>query len=108
MNATHQATTFTIQVGVNFLLEGGLVQVSTANSDTESNGLLLGVASNVLEDSDGGVDSTTLTEESSNSSARSLGGNEDDIDISWDINLGLVLEDWGETVGEVEGLPGLA
>jgi hypothetical protein len=104
VDTTHQATTLTVQVGVDLLLESGLVQVSTANSDTESDCLLLGVASDVLEDSDGGVDSTTLTEESSNGSARALGGNEDDIDISWDIDLGLVLEDGGETVGEVEGL----
>jgi hypothetical protein len=62
------------------------------------------VASDVLEDSDGGVDATTLTEKSSNSSARTLGSNEDDIDISWDIDFGLVLENGGETVGEVEGL----
>jgi hypothetical protein len=62
------------------------------------------VASDILEDSDGGVDSTTLTEESSNSSTRTLGSNEDDIDISWDIDLGLVLENGGEAVGEVEGL----
>ncbi len=104
MDTPHQATTLTVQVGVDLLLEGGLVQVSTANSDTESNCLLLGVASDVLEDSDGGVDSTTLAEESSYGSARPLGGNKNDIDISWNINLGLVLEDWGETVGEVEGL----
>jgi hypothetical protein len=41
---------------------------------------------------------------SSHSSARSLGRNEDDIDVSWYINLGLVLENRGETVGEIEGL----
>jgi hypothetical protein len=57
-----------------------------------------------LVDSDGGVDTTPLTEESSNSSARSLGGNEDDIDVSWDIDLGLVLEYGRKTVREVEGL----
>jgi len=104
VDTPHQATTLTVQVGVDLLLECGLVQVSTANSDTESNCLLLGVASDVLEDGDGGVDSTTLAEEGSDGTARALGGNEDDIDVSWNINLGLVLENWGETVGEVEGL----
>jgi hypothetical protein len=104
VDTTHQATTLTVQVGVNLLLEGGLVQVSTSNTDTESNCLLLGVSGDILEDGNGGVDSTTLTEKSSDGSAGSLGSDEDDINILWDIDLGLVLEDRGETVGEVEGL----
>lgn len=106
MDTSHQATTLTVQVGVDLLLEGGLVEVTTADTDTESNCLLLGVTGNILEDGNGGVDTTSLAEESSDGTARSLGGNEDDIDVSWDIDLGLVLEDWGETVGEVEGLMG--
>lgn len=57
-----------------------------------------------MEDGDGGVDTTSLAEESSNSSARALGGNEDDIDIGGNIDLGLILEDRGETVREVESL----
>jgi hypothetical protein len=61
-----------------------------------------------LEDSDGGVDTTSLTEESSDGSARALGSNEDDIDVGGNIDLGLVFEDGGETVGEVESLPRLA
>jgi hypothetical protein len=62
------------------------------------------MASHILVDSNGGVDSTTLTEKSSDGSARSLGGNKDDIDVNWDIDLGLVLENGGEAVREVEGL----
>jgi len=104
VDTSHQATTLTVQVRVDLLLEGGLVEVTTADTDTESNCLLLGLAGNILEDGDGGVDTTSLTEECSDGTARSLGGNEDDIDVSWDIDLGLVLENWGETVGEVEGL----
>lgn len=104
MNTTHQATTLTVQIGVNLLLEGGLVEVSRSNTNTESDGLLLCLSGNILEDGDGGVDTTTLTEESSDGTSRSLWCNEDDINVSWDIDLGLVLEDWGETVGEVESL----
>jgi hypothetical protein len=52
----------------------------------------------------GGVNTTAITEKSSDSSARTLGGNEDDIDIGGYIDLGLVLEDGRETVGEVESL----
>jgi hypothetical protein len=59
-------------------------------------------------DSDGGVDTTTFAEESSHSSARSLGGNKDDINILGNVNFCLVLENWRETVGEVEGLLQLA
>jgi hypothetical protein len=62
------------------------------------------MAGNILEHGDGGVDTTSLTEESSDSSARALGSNEDDIDIGGNVDLGLVFEDGGETVGEVESL----
>lgn len=104
MDTSHQATTLTVQVGVDFLLEGGLVEVTTTNTDAKSNGLLFGLASNVLEDGDGGVDTTSLTEESSDGTPRSLGCNENDIDIRGNIDFGLVLEDWGETMGEVKSL----
>lgn len=104
VDTTHQATTLTVQVGVNLLLEGGLVEVSRSNTDTESDSLLLCLTGNILENGDGRVDTTTLTEESSDGTSRSLWCNEDDINVSWDIDLGLVLEDWGETVGEVKSL----
>jgi hypothetical protein len=57
-----------------------------------------------LENGDGGVDTTSLTEESPYGPTRSLGGNEDDINVGGNIDLGLVFEDGGETVGEVESL----
>ncbi len=67
------------------LLEGGLVAVTTSNGDTESDGLLHGLSGNILEDGDGGVDTSALKEEGSNGSARTLGGDEDDVDIGrWD------------------------
>jgi hypothetical protein len=108
VNTSHQATTLTVQVGVDLFLEGGLVQVSTSNTHTKGNCLLLSLASYILVDSDGRVDTTSLAEESSYSSAGSLWCNKDDIDILGNINLCLVLEDWRETVGEVEGLLQLA
>lgn len=104
MDTSHQTTTFSVQVRVDLLLECGLVEVTTSDTDTEGNGLLLSLAGNILENSDGGVDTTAVLEESSDSSARSLWCNEDDIDVGRNINLGLVLENWGETVGEVKGL----
>lgn len=75
MDTTHQATTLSVQVGVDFLLKGGLVEVATADGNTKSLGLLLGFASDILEDSVRGIDTTALTEERSDSSARTLGGN---------------------------------
>jgi hypothetical protein len=108
VDTAHQATTLTVQVRVNLLLKGGLVEVTRSNTDTQSNSLLLSLASNILENGDGGVDATAVLEESSDGTARALGGNKDDINVSWDIDLGLVLEDGGETVGEVEGLCNLA
>jgi hypothetical protein len=108
VDTTHQATTLTVEVGVDLLLEGGLVEVSTADGDTEGDGLLLGLASDVLEDGNGGVDTTALAEEGADSTAGTLGGDEDDINVLGDIDLGEVLEDGGETVGEVEGLLELA
>ena len=104
VDTTHQATTLTVQVGVDLLLEGGLVHVARADGHAESDGLLLGLAGHVLPDGDGAVDTTALLEESAHGTPGTLWCNEDDIDVGWDLNLGLGLEDWGETVGEVEGL----
>lgn len=104
MNATHQAATLAIQIGVDLLLEGRLVEVSTADGDAESDSFLLSLASNILVDCDGRVNTTALTEEGADGAARALGGNEDDVNVLGDVNLGEVLEDGRETVGEVESL----
>jgi hypothetical protein len=104
VDTTHQATTLAVQVGVYLLLECGLVHVSGTDADTEGDSLLLGLASNVLVDGDGGVDATALTEEGADGTAGALGGNEDDVNVGGDFDLGEVFEDGGETVGEVESL----
>lgn len=104
VDTAHQAATLTVKVRVDLLLKGGLVEVAGADSDTEGNSLLLGLASDVLEDGEGGVDATALTEQGSDGSARALGSAEDDIDVGGDLDLGEVLEDGGEAVGEVKGL----
>ena len=104
MNTTHQATALTVQVGVDLLLEGGLVEVAGADGDTEGDGLLLGLAGDVLVDGNGGVDTAALTEEGADGAAGALGGDEDDVDVGGNLDLGEVLEDGGEAVGEVEGL----
>ena len=108
MDTSHQATTLTVEVGVDLLLERGLVHVSGTDGNTEGDGLLLGLAGDVLEDGNGGVDTTALTEEGSDGAAGTLGGNEDDIDVGGDVDLGEVLEDGGETVREVESLRGIS
>jgi hypothetical protein len=108
VDTTHQATTLTVQVGVNLLLECGLVHVSGTDGNTEGDSLLLGLAGNILEDGNGGVDATALTEESADGTAGALGGDEDDVNVGGDFDLGEVLEDGGETVREVEGLAGVS
>lgn len=104
VDTTHEAATLTVEVGVDLLLKGGLVEVAGADGDTKSDGLLLSLASDVLVDGERGVDTTALTEEGSDGSARALGGTEDDVDVGGNLDLGEVLEDGGETVGEVKGL----
>jgi hypothetical protein len=104
VDAAHQAAALTVEIGVDLLLEGGLVHVAGADGHAESDGLLLGLAGDILEDGDGAVDTTALLEESADGAAGTLWCDEDDIDVGWDLNLGLVLEDGRETVGEVESL----
>ena len=104
MDTAHQAATLAVQVRVDLLLESGLVHVSGTDGNTEGNGLLLGLAGNVLVDGDGGVDTTALTEKSADGTAGALGGNEDDINVLGNLDLGEVLEDGGEAVGEVKSL----
>ena len=100
---THH-TTLAVQVGVHLLLESGLIHVTGANGDTNSDGLLLSLASNVLPNSNGRVDTAAFLEESTDSAAGTLRGNEDDVDVFRRNDVGVVLVDDRETVGEVEGL----
>jgi hypothetical protein len=74
---------------VHLLLKGGLVAVTGTDGDTEGDGLLLGLAGDVLPDGDGRVDTTTLKEEGSDGTARTLGSDEDDIDVRGRDDLGL-------------------
>jgi hypothetical protein len=104
VDTTHQATSLTVKVRVDLLLEGGQVHVSGTDGDTESGGLLESLAGDVLVDGNGGVDTTALLEKGADGTAGTLWCDEDDINIGWDLDLGELLEDWGETVGEVESL----
>lgn len=104
VDASHQAATLTVQIRVDLLLKGGLVQVAGADGDAESNGLLLSLAGHILVNGEGGVDATALTEEGAHSSARALGRAEDDVNVLGHVHLGEVLEDGREAVGEVQGL----
>jgi hypothetical protein len=97
-------TTLSIKVRVHLLLEGGLIHVAGTDSNTESNGLLLGMSSDVLPNRDGRIDTTTLLKESANSTARALGSDEDNINVLGGDDVGVVLEHDRETMGEVEGL----
>lgn len=104
VDTAHEAATLAVKVRVDLLLESRLIEVAGANGNTKGNGLLLGLASHILENGEGRVDTAALTEERANGAAGALGSAEDDIDILGDVNLGDVLEDRRETVGEVQGL----
>jgi hypothetical protein len=104
VDSAHQATTLTVEVRVDLLLKSGLVHVSGTDGNTEGDSLFLGLAGDVLEDSDGRVDTAALTEESADGAAGALGSDEDDVNVLGDFDLGEVLEDGGEAVGEVESL----
>jgi hypothetical protein len=69
VDTTHQAAALTVEIGEDFFFESGLVEVATADGDTESNGFLFGFACYVLVDGDGGVDAAALTEEGADSAA---------------------------------------
>lgn len=101
-----KSETYTLahQVRVDLLLEGCLVEITRSNSDTEGNGLLLGIAGHILPDGDGRVDTLASLEQAADGPAGSLGGNEDDINVRRNLDLGEILEDRRETVREVQGL----
>jgi hypothetical protein len=82
-------TSLSVEVREDLLLKGGLVEVTGTDGDTEGNGLLLGLTSNILEDGDGRVDTSALEEEGSDSSSGSLGGDEDNVDVLGGDNVGL-------------------
>lgn len=104
VNSTHQATALAVQVTVDLLLKGGLVHVACADGNTERDGLLLGLAGHVLVDGDRRVDAAALAEERAHCAAGTLWCDEDYVNVGWDLDLGLALEDGGETVGEVKSL----
>jgi hypothetical protein len=85
---THD-TSLSVQVREDLLLEGRLIHVPRTDGNTDGAGLLKGLAGNVLPDGNGRVDSSTLLEESSDGSSRTLGGNEDDVDVLGGDDTGL-------------------
>jgi hypothetical protein len=101
---THD-TTLSVKVREHLLLESGLVEVTGSNGDTESNSLLLGLAGDVLEDGDGGVDTSSLEEESSDSSSGTLWCDEDDIDVLGGDNVGLKVSEGRRRYVAVVAIP---
>jgi hypothetical protein len=104
LDTAHETSSFTIQVTIDFLFKGGLVQVSRADCDTEGNGFFFGLPADILEDGKGGVNPAAFFEEGANSAARALGGNEDNIDVGWGDDTSEVFVDDREAVGEVQSL----
>lgn len=104
VDSAHQASALTVQIRVDLLLECGLVEVSTADGDAKSHRLLFGLASHVLVDGHGGVDTAAFPEQGPHSAAGTLWCDEDHINIRRDINLGEIFEYRGKAVREVKSL----
>lgn len=104
LDGAHEDTTLTVEVRVDLVLEGGLVEVTGSDTDTEGNGTVLGLARDILVDGNGSVDATALEEEVADGGTGALRGDEDDIDILGGNDASVLGEDDGESVGEVEGL----
>ena len=104
MDATHQTSPLTVQVGVNFLFESRFVEVAGPDGDAQRDGFFLRFAGYVLVDGDGGVDAAAFFEERADCAAGAFGRDEDDVHVGGDVHFGEVFEDGGEAVGEVEGL----
>ena len=104
LNATHETSSLTVQVTVDFFLEGRLVEISGTDTDTESDGFFLGFAGDVLEDGEGRVDASAFFEETADCATGTLGGTENDVDVGGRDDTGQILIDDGETVREVQGL----
>ncbi len=88
MDAAHQTTALAVEVRVDFFLEGGLVEIAGADGDAESDGFFQGFASHVLENGEGGVDSSAFAEEGADGAAGAFRGDEDDIDVGRDVDFG--------------------
>ena len=104
VDTTHQTTSFTVQVRVDFSFESGLVDVTRTDGDSQGLGLFVGLTGDIVPDGVGRVDTTTFLEQRSDGSTGTLWSNQDDIQVLWWFDVGQVLEDWGETVGEVQSL----
>lgn len=104
VDTAHQTASLTVQVTVDLLLERGLVHVPGPDRNGQRLGLLVRLTRNILPDGVGGVDTTALFEQGPHGSAGALGGDQDSVDVGWWLDVGQVLEDRGEPVGEVQGL----
>ena len=75
-----------------------------ANGNANGRGLLLGLARDVLPDSNGRVDATALLEQRADGATGALGSDEDDVDVWRGHDLRVLLVYDGEAVREVECL----
>lgn len=95
---------FTIKVGVNLLLKGGLIHVTRANADTKGDSFFFGLACNVSPYGNARIDTPTFLEKSTNSTTRTLGSHKDNINIFRRYDVGVIFENYRETMGEIESL----
>jgi hypothetical protein len=65
---------------------------------------LFGFTGDVLEDGEGGVDTSTFFEEGTDGTTGTFWGDEDDVDVGGGNDAGKVFIDNGKAVGEIECL----
>lgn len=81
LNGTHQDTTLTKEIRVDFLFKGGLVQVTGTNTDTQGNSTLASLAASILVDCERRVDTTAFLEQTADSETGALGSNQNHINV---------------------------
>ena len=94
----------TIKIRVDFLLERSLVHVPTSDCYTERNSLFFSFAGNILVYGDGRVDPSAFAEQRSDCATGAFWCDKNDVDILWYVDVGKILENWGEAMGEVQRL----
>jgi hypothetical protein len=87
------ATTLSVKVRADLLLERGTVNVTGTDGDGHRLGDLVGLAGDVLVNGVGSVDTAALKEEGTDGTAGTLGGDEDNVDVLGGHNAGLFTSD---------------
>ncbi len=104
LNGTHQRSAFTGEVAVNLPLEVGFEHVTATDADTESHHAIVSTTRCVLIDGVARVEPAFFEEQATERSSRTLGSNENNVDILGRNDTGTVGVGDAEPVREVQSL----